>query len=474
MKKDQRISNVIIYQASNGALELKGDFDKETVWASQNQIADIFGVERSVITKHIKNIFADEELDEKSNVQNLHIANSDKPVKFYNLDIILAVGYRTKSSVAIQFRKWATETLKNHLTKGYTINKKLLAKNYNLFQQALTDIQKISQNKLSSSDVLELVKVFGHTWFSLDAFDKEQFCTKKQTQKSIKIEAQKLFLLPPLPEQQAIASVLSAFDDKIELLREQNKTLEEIGQTIFERWFVDFECENKGKNGDGGETPRNEIGETPRRGVSTGAGNGTQKSLPEGWSVGRLSEIAEFLNGIALQKYPVEDENNYLPVIKIRELKAGITAQTDKASKSIDSKYIIDDGDVLFSWSGSLEVVIWQYGKGALNQHLFKVSSEKYPKWFYYFWTLYHLPEFREIASHKATTMGHIQRHHLDQAQVFIPDEKILKELDSQISPILEKIMLINQEIQSLARTRDELLPRLMRGEVRVNDFSNN
>lgn len=243
-------------------------------------------------------------------------------------------------------------------------------------------------------------------------------------------------LLPPLPEQQAIASILSAFDDKIELLREENKILEEMGQTLFnEKCIV--------KN----------------------------EKLPEGWRVGKLSEIAEFLNGIALQKFPPENENEYLPVVKIRELKAGITAQTDKASKNIDSKYIIDDGDVLFSWSGSLEIVIWQYGKGALNQHLFKVSSQKYPKWFYYFWTLYHLEDFRNIASNKATTMGHIQRHHLDQAQVFIPDDKTLQELDSQISPILEKIMLINQQIQSLVRGRDELLPKLMSGVIRVNNF---
>lgn len=112
---------------------------------------------------------------------------------FYNLDIILAVGYRVKSSIAIKFRQWATQTLKDHITQGYTINKNLLQKNYSLFQQALSDIQKISHNKLSSNDVLELVKTFSHTWFSLDAFDKESFQTKKQTQKTIKLEAGKLY-----------------------------------------------------------------------------------------------------------------------------------------------------------------------------------------------------------------------------------------------------------------------------------------
>ncbi len=248
-------------------------------------------------------------------------------------------------------------------------------------------------------------------------------------------------LLPPLPEQKAIASVLSSLDDKIELLREENKTLESLAQTIFHEQFGKYR---------------------------------PTEPLPEGWRVGKLSEIAEFLNGIALQKYPPENETEYLPVVKIRELKAGITNQTDKASKNIDSKYIINDGDVLFSWSGSLEVVIWQHGKGALNQHLFKVSSEKYPKWFYYYWTLYHLSEFREIASNKATTMGHIQRHHLNQAEVIIPNDNTMQKINSQMSPILNKIMLINQEIQSLACSRDELLPKLMSSLIRVNDSNNN
>lgn len=193
MKKVEKISNTIIFQAPNGAIELKGDFDKETIWASQSQIVNIFGVDRTVITKHINNILKDKEVDEKRNVQFLHIANSDKPVKFYSLDIILAVGYRTKSSVAIRFRQWATQTLKRHIVKGYTINKKLLTKNLSLFQQALADIQNISQNKLLSSDTLELVKAFSQTWFSLNAFDKEIFKIKKHTQRSVQFEAKKLY-----------------------------------------------------------------------------------------------------------------------------------------------------------------------------------------------------------------------------------------------------------------------------------------
>lgn len=249
--------------------------------------------------------------------------------------------------------------------------------------------------------------------------------------------------LPPLPEQRAIAAVLSSLDDKIELLREQNKTLEATAQAIFKEWFA-ASYEALAKEGE----------------------------LPKGWRVGNLTDIAEYLNGLALQKFPPESQYNYLPVIKIKEMKSGITNQTDKASKNIESKYVVNDGDILFSWSGSLEIDIWKYGKGALNQHLFKVTSEKYPKWFFYYWTLYHLPHFRQLASAKAVTMGHIQRHHLRDAEVAIPDDKFLEKADKVMSPVLEKIIFNNSQIQTLSKLRDTLLPKLMKGEVRVKDFN--
>ena len=151
-------------------------------------------------------------------------------------------------------------------------------------------------------------------------------------------------LLPSLPEQKAIATVLSSFDDKIELLRRQNKNLEKIAQTIFKEWFVNFTVNGKKLRID----------------------NSTD--LPEGWTQKGLDEIAEFLNGLALQKYPPENEADAIPVIKIRELKSGISGQTDKASTQIAPQYIVDNGDVLFLWSGSLEIVLWCYGKGALEK----------------------------------------------------------------------------------------------------------
>lgn len=146
MKKETRKNELILFGGPGGDVKLRGDFKRDTVWATQQEIADVFGVERSVITKHIGNLFKSDEIEEKSNVQKMHIANSDKPVSLYSLDIILAVGYRTNSATAIRFRQWATKTLREHITKGYTINKKLVGKNYTPQGDALRFLKCIPVN----------------------------------------------------------------------------------------------------------------------------------------------------------------------------------------------------------------------------------------------------------------------------------------------------------------------------------------
>ncbi len=193
-KKTDKKNRVVIYQAPNGAIELRGDFSHETVWATQAQIAQVFGVDRSVVTRHIKNLFKDGEVDEKSNVQKMHFANSDKPVALYNLDVILSVGYRTNSKTAIEFRRWATKTLREHITKGYTINRKLIAKNYDAFLKTIADVQALLPEHvaLDPQAVLELIKEFSNTWVSLDAYDKETLKSIGTTKKSIKLTGEEL------------------------------------------------------------------------------------------------------------------------------------------------------------------------------------------------------------------------------------------------------------------------------------------
>lgn len=276
--------------------------------------------------------------------------------------------------------------------------------------------------------------------------------------------------LPPLEEQKRIADILGAFDDKIELLQKQNKTLEDMAKALFKSWFVDFDVVRAKQKG----LPKADIMREyhltddlydlfPSSFADSPLG-----PIPSGWEVKPLSKIATFLNGLALQKYPARAEEDFLPVIKIAELRNGISTSTDKANTNLPTEYIVHNGDILFSWSGSLMVKVWSGEKGALNQHLFKVFSNGYPKWFYYLWVNHYLPMFQEIAADKATTMGHIQRKHLDQAKVICPSAAFLDKMDKIFGVILSKIILNNKQIQTLTELRDSLLPRLISGKIRV------
>lgn len=195
--------------------------------------------------------------------------------------------------------------------------------------------------------------------------------------------------------------------------------------------------------------------------------------LPEGWAKGSLLDIADYLNGLAMQKFrPAEGEIG-LPVLKIKELRQGsCDATSELCSPSIKSDYIIDDGDVIFSWSGSLLVDLWCGGPCGLNQHLFKVTSEIYDKWFYYLWTAHHLERFVAIAADKATTMGHIKREELSKAEVIIPNDKDYKAIGAVLKPMIDLIIANRIENRKLSSLRDELLPKLMSGEIDVSEVS--
>jgi type I restriction enzyme S subunit len=190
--------------------------------------------------------------------------------------------------------------------------------------------------------------------------------------------------------------------------------------------------------------------------------------IPKGWKVHSLDEISEYLNGLAMQKFPVIDESEQLPVIKIAQLRAGNTQGADMASGLLDSRFIINDGDILFSWSGTLEVETWAGGPGALNQHLFKVTGKNVPDWYSYLSTKSFLSFFREIASGKATTMGHIQRGHLSESKLAIPDLELLNRATETIEPIVSLKVKTLIESRNLAEIRDSLLPRLISGELQI------
>jgi len=192
-----------------------------------------------------------------------------------------------------------------------------------------------------------------------------------------------------------------------------------------------------------------------------------KRDIPEGWNHGSLWEIARYFNGLPMQNYRPSG-SDYLPVIKIKEMGEGVSDSTEKARLDIPKEAIIDDGDVLFSWSATLDVKIWSQGKGALNRHIFKVTSDKYPKTFYYFELLGYLAHFKIMAEKLKTTMGQITQDHFKQSNICIPPLDLLYRAHEMIDPIFTKHLLHEQENQQLAQLRDWLLPLLMNGQVTV------
>lgn len=243
--------------------------------------------------------------------------------------------------------------------------------------------------------------------------------------------------LPSLSEQCKIGTMLRVLDDKIALNNKINNNLQAQAKAIFEERFINI------------------------------------KDVPVGWKRGNLLDIADYLNGLAMQKFRPKENETGIPVMKIKELRQGsCDSNSELCSPNIKPAYIIQDGDVIFSWSGSLLVGIWCGGKCGLNQHLFKVTSENYDKWFYYLWTAYHLDRFIAIAADKATTMGHIKREELSKAEVLIPAQSDYKEIGSIIDPIFKLIISNSIETRKLAALRDELLPKLMSGEIDISEVT--
>ena len=285
--------------------------------------------------------------------------------------------------------------------------------------------------------------------------------------------------IPKPAEQRAIAHILGTLDDKIELNRKMNETLEAMARALFQSWFVDFDPV-RAKAAMRREHPRWTDAEVCRAALPTLAPEiaalfpdsfepSALSNIPKGWRVMGLDEIARFLNGLALQKYPPIDGKS-VPVIKIAQLRAGNTLGADRATADLESDYLVQDGDILFSWSGSLECVFWAGGLGALNQHLFKVTSTQFPRWLCYLAVHQHLDEFRHIAAGKATTMGHIQRRHLSDAKIAVPPRSLLEAMTPVIEPIIESTWRRNVESRILAALRDTLLPKLISGELRIKN----
>ena len=241
--------------------------------------------------------------------------------------------------------------------------------------------------------------------------------------------------IPELSKQKQIASILKDIDDKIELNIRINNNLMQQAKTIFEAEIVN------------------------------------RTELPNGWKKSNLASIADYLNGLAMQNFRPNDDDQGLPVLKIKELRQGsCDADSERCSSYIKSNYIVNDGDVIFSWSGSLLVDFWCGGICGLNQHLFKVMSTQYAPWFFYSWTNYHLAKFAAIASAKATTMGHIKRSDIEAAEVIIPSPADYERIGALIQPLYDLCVALRLENRKLAATRDSLLPRLLSGDIDISE----
>ena len=245
------------------------------------------------------------------------------------------------------------------------------------------------------------------------------------------------FMCPCKEQRNQISKLLWDIEMKIVLNRRINDNLEEQAKALFNHYFIQ-NTENLGE-----------------------------------WQDGVLTDIAQYLNGLAMQKYPAMPNEAGLPVLKIKELGQGqCDTNSDRCSSLIKPEYIISDGTIIFSWSGTLLVDIWCGGKCGLNQHLFKVSSAKYPQWFVFYWTKHHLNKFIRIAKDKAVTMGHIKRCDLEISKVKIPSKQALVNLDKLFSPIFNRMVTCRIENRKLSSLRDTLLPKLMSGEISVEEVS--
>lgn len=245
--------------------------------------------------------------------------------------------------------------------------------------------------------------------------------------------------------QNKISSILSTLDKRIENLRVQNRVLEQTAKTIYDYTFL--QCA-------GHQTTYNKT---------------LNRNIPVGWKIDNLYRIADFTNGLACQKYRPITEKEKLPVIKIREMHDGVTADTEFVRSDIPEKVIVNPGDLLFSWSASLEVMMWNGVKGGLNQHIFKVTPKEYfSLYFVYFQLKDYIGNFKRMAEARKTTMGHITTDHLNQSRIAIPDEETMKRFSSQVAPLFKKQLVNSQQIETLTTQRNALLPLLMTGQIEV------
>ncbi|MEO6146372.1 MAG: restriction endonuclease subunit S [Sulfuriferula sp.] len=278
------------------------------------------------------------------------------------------------------------------------------------------------------------------------------------------------FKLPSVPEQAGIAATLRALDERISLLRETNATLEAIAQALFKSWFVDFEpvrAKQEGREPEGMDADTAALFPDSFEESELGL-------VPKGWSTCSIYDLASYINGAAYKAFEPNSEGRGYPIIKIAELKSGVTSQTAYSDVVMPEKYFIDTGEILFSWSGnpdtSLDTFVWHHGPAWLNQHIFRVIPIADDERSFVLQTLKHLrPVFAELARNKQTTgLGHVTVADLKRLHVVRPSKVAFDFFSSKVSPVHARIFENQMQAQTFSTLRDTLLPRLISGQLRL------
>lgn len=274
----------------------------------------------------------------------------------------------------------------------------------------------------------------------------------------------------PLPEQKTIARILGTLDDKIELNRRMNETLEAMARALFQSWFVDFDPVHAKAAG----RPPSGMDEKTAALFPASFQNSALGDIPAGWNVIPLYDTAQWVNGAAFKTSDFCSNGEGLPIIKIAELKDGIGAQTKWSQRAALPQKTIDTGDLLYSWSGSpetsLEAFLWSGSRGLLNQHIFKViSPTTAEKRFVYYLLQYLRPVLVETAKNKQTTgLGHVTIADMKRLLVCMPNKAVLAAFDRIVAPIFDRAFNNTLESRTLATLRDTLLPKLLSGDLNV------
>jgi type I restriction enzyme S subunit len=309
-------------------------------------------------------------------------------------------------------------------------------------------------------DTKELLPEYLMMWFTRSEFDREAcFHAVGGVRGSLEWEDFLNMSLPiPSPEkQQEIVQEYHTIQNRIALNNKLISKLEETAQAIYKQWFVEFEFPFVTSSG--AEMPYKSNG-----GKMVWCEE-LEKEIPEGWELGSLITIANYKNGLAMQNFEAELNEASIPVIKIRELNIGKTdPNSNRCTKEIPYEVFVENGDVIF-WSGSLMIDIWAGGNGGLNQHLFKVTSKRVKKWFYYLATKFHLEEFIRIADGNKTSLGHIKKEHLENAEVLIPIKEQLILMNKIMNPFIENLINKKLENQKLQELIELLLAKMTRVE---------